>query len=132
MATRTMHELVFEFRDYVGLPISREPQLLPSDQASFYARFIMEELSEFLRAHEHGSLVEAADALADLIYVTLGASHHMGLPMDKIFDAVHRANMQKEPGATKRGGLGQDARKPKGWRGPESDIAHIIAQEYYE
>jgi predicted HAD superfamily Cof-like phosphohydrolase len=121
-----MFKQVRQFRKHIGLPINDIPQLLPPDQASFYARFIMEELSEFLKAHEHRNLVDAADALADLLYVTLGAAHHMGLPFDQIFDAVHEANMSKLPGSTKRGGLGQDAMKPEGWVGPEKDIEELL------
>jgi predicted HAD superfamily Cof-like phosphohydrolase len=130
--SKTMYDKVFEFREHIGLPVSREPRLLPSEQASFYARFLMEELSEFLRAHEHGDIVDAADALADLVYVALGAAHHMGLPMDRIFDAVHDANMSKSPGSTKRRGLGQDAAKPSDWVGPEGVISLLISQEYYD
>lgn len=119
------YDQVFSFRSKLNLPVSDVPALLPSDQLSFYARFIMEELSELMKAHEKGRLIDAADAVVDLLYVTMGLSHHMGLPLPELFQAVHRANMKKQPGMTKRG-IGQDAIKPDNWKPPEDDIAAIL------
>jgi predicted HAD superfamily Cof-like phosphohydrolase len=78
-----------------------------------------------MKAHEKGQLVDAADAVVDLLYVTMGLSHHMGLPLPELFQAVHSANMKKEPGMTKRG-IGQDAIKPDNWTPPEQDIEAIL------
>jgi len=113
---------VLQFRQKLNLPVSTTPQLLQPADISFYARFLMEELSELLKAHEKGDLVDAADAIADLAYVTMGCAHHMGLPLPAILDIVHNCNMQKVPGATSRG-TQQDAKKPEGWTGPEELIA---------
>ena len=119
------YDQVFSFRSKLNLPVSDVPTLLPPDQLSFYARFIMEELSELMKAHEKGQLVDAADAVVDLLYVTMGLSHHMGLPLPELFQAVHHANMKKQPGMTKRG-VGQDAIKPDNWTPPEQDIEAIL------
>ena len=113
---------VREFRTKLSLPIGTKPHLLEPIDISFYARFLMEELSELMKAHEKGNLVDAADAIADLAYVTMGCAHHMGIHLPKILDIVHEANMQKQPGATSRG-YQQDAMKPAGWVGPEDMIA---------
>jgi len=88
-------------------------------------RFMTEELDEFIEASMHGDIVGIADALADIIYVALGTAHQMGLPFQAIWDHVHRANMRKVRGATKRGSS-IDARKPEGWVSPEAGIAAII------
>lgn len=117
-----LFEKVREFRTKLHLPIGNKPQLLEPIDISFYARFLMEELSELMKAHEKGNLVDAADAIADLAYVTMGCAHHMGIHLPKILEIVHEANMQKQPGATSRG-YQQDAMKPKGWAGPEEMIA---------
>lgn len=117
-----LFEKVREFRTKLHLPIGNKPQLLEPIDISFYARFLMEELSELMKAHEKGNLVDAADAIADLAYVTMGCAHHMGIHLPKILEIVHEANMQKQPGATSRG-YQQDAMKPKGWTGPEEMIA---------
>lgn len=123
--TENIFENVREFRQKLNLPVNHKSQLLEPQDASFYARFLMEELSEFLKAHEDGDLVGAADALADLAYVTMGCAHHMGLPLPRILNLVHAANMQKVPGTTRRGHK-QDAQKPDGWKGPEDNIALLL------
>jgi predicted HAD superfamily Cof-like phosphohydrolase len=82
----------------------------------------MEELSELMKAHEKDNLVDAADAIADLAYVTMGCAHHMGIDLPRILNIVHAANMQKVPGTTTRG-YQQDAVKPDNWVGPEELIA---------
>lgn len=119
------YEQVRAFRTKLNLPVSDVPALLQPEHLSFYARFLMEELSELMKAHEKGQLVDAADAVVDLLYVTMGLSHHMGLPLPELFQAVHHANMKKEPGMTKRG-IGQDAIKPDDWTPPEQDIEAIL------
>jgi len=81
-----------------------------------------------MKAHEKGSLVDAADAIADLAYVTMGCAHHMGLPLPEILGVVHDANMQKVPGSTSRG-VHQDAQKPSDWHGPEDHIALILFKQ---
>jgi predicted HAD superfamily Cof-like phosphohydrolase len=127
-----MNEDIFlkvkKFRQKLGLPISETPQLLEPQHLSFYARFLMEELSELLKAHEKQDLVDAADAIADLAYVTMGCAHHMGIPLPRILDIVHDCNMDKVPGTTSRG-TQQDAMKPAGWVGPEEHIALILFEK---
>ena len=120
--TEDIFEKVKEFRTKLKLPTSTKPQLLEPVDISFYARFLMEELSELMKAHEKNNLVDAADAIADLAYVTMGCAHHMGVYLPRVLDIVHEANMRKEPGTTQRG-YQQDAMKPQGWIGPEEMIA---------
>jgi len=125
LTDQAMFDKVREFRTKLNLPVNHKSQLLEPQDISFYARFLMEELSELLKAHEDGDLVAAADALADLSYVAMGCAHHMGLPLPKILEIVHMANMQKVPGTTRRGHK-QDAQKPEGWTGPEDHIALLL------
>ena len=40
-------------------------------------------------------LVEVADALTDILYVTYGAGHAFGLNLDKYFQEVQNSNMSK-------------------------------------
>jgi predicted HAD superfamily Cof-like phosphohydrolase len=119
---------VKQFRFKLNLPINHKPQLLDSADISFYARFLMEELSELLKAHEQGDLVAAADALADLSYVTMGCAHHMGIPLPAVLDIVHEANMGKVPGSTARG-IKQDAQKPSDWVPPEGMISLLLMEK---
>ena len=120
---------VGEFRKTMGLPMSNVPQLLTPAETSYFARFIMEELSEYLRACEEDSLVDAADALVDLVYVVLGCAHAMGLPFDELFKVVHNSNMGKTPASeTMRSVRGSqyDVIKPMGWTPPEAEMLAII------
>jgi predicted HAD superfamily Cof-like phosphohydrolase len=122
--TETIYTKVKAFRVKMGLKVSPQPRLLTWQELSFYARFINEETSELLAAHEAENLVSAADALGDLIYLLIGAGQMMGLPMDKIMTEVHRSNMNKVPGASKR--HKDDVAKPTGWVGPEKRIAYLL------
>ena len=40
-------------------------------------------------------LLEVADALTDILYVTYGAGHAFGIDLDKCFDEVQNSNMSK-------------------------------------
>jgi predicted HAD superfamily Cof-like phosphohydrolase len=64
---------------------------LPVQRASL----ILEEVAETAQALMGGSLVDLADGLADLIYVALGTAVSYGIPIDRVFEAVHRSNMTK-------------------------------------
>ena len=56
---------------------------------------IQEELYELKVAMESKDLLEVADALTDILYVTYGAGHAFGIDLDKCFDEVQRSNMSK-------------------------------------
>jgi predicted HAD superfamily Cof-like phosphohydrolase len=88
-------------------------------------RFLLEEVGEFTDAAIKGDMVEAADGLADIIYVALGTAWQMGIPMDKIFEHVHNCNMKKQRGQTTRGN-DVDAIKPPGWIPPNQGIAKLL------
>jgi len=56
---------------------------------------IKEELEELRIAMDTKNLVEVADALTDILYVTYGAGHAFGIDLDKCFDEVQQSNMSK-------------------------------------
>ena len=56
---------------------------------------IEEELNELKEAMSNKDLLEVADALTDLLYVTYGAGHAFGIDLDKCFDEVQKSNMSK-------------------------------------
>ena len=56
---------------------------------------IKEELKEFEEAINNKDLLEIADALTDILYVTYGAGHSFGIDLDKCFEEVQRSNMSK-------------------------------------
>ena len=56
---------------------------------------IKEELNELRTAIKEKNIVEVADALTDILYVTYGAGHSFGINLDKCFAEVQRSNMSK-------------------------------------
>ena len=56
---------------------------------------IKEELEELKVAMENKDLLEVADALTDILYVTYGAGHAFGIDLDKCFEEVQNSNMSK-------------------------------------
>jgi len=74
-----------------------------------------EELREFGEAARHRDLPEIADALADLIYVTLGTAITYGIDLRPVWDEVQRANMAKVGGPKREDGK---QLKPEGWEPP--------------
>ena len=56
---------------------------------------IREELNELTEAMKNKDLLEVADALTDILYVTYGAGHAFGLNLDKCFEEVQNSNMSK-------------------------------------
>ena len=56
---------------------------------------IKEELDELKEAMDNKDLLEVADALTDILYVTYGAGHAFGINLDKCFDEVQNSNMSK-------------------------------------
>ena len=56
---------------------------------------IKEELEELTEAIQDENLLEVADALTDILYVTYGAGHAFGIDLDKCFDEVQNSNMSK-------------------------------------
>ena len=56
---------------------------------------ITEELEELTDAINKKDLLEVADALTDILYVTYGAGHAFGIDLDSCFEEVQNSNMSK-------------------------------------
>ena len=56
---------------------------------------IKEEFNELTEAMKNNDLLEVADALTDILYVTYGAGHAFGINLDKCFEEVQNSNMSK-------------------------------------
>lgn len=113
---------VAEFnREVVALPIPETPQVLGEQRRTWANAALQEELKEFNEAADAGDVLEAADALIDLVYFALGRLVEMGVPATAVMDEVQRANMDKERGELSKrpGSMGHDAIKPTGWQAPD-------------
>ena len=87
--------MVRDFHERFGALVSDRPTWCGDDVHRLRVALIEEELAEFRNAGEAQSLVEIADALADLLYVVYGAGVTYGIDLDPVFREIHRANMSK-------------------------------------
>lgn len=91
-------------------------------QVMFRAALILEELSELMQAE---TIEDQADALADILYLTIGTFTVMGLKPEAIFDIVHEANMKKLGPDGKPIFEGGKFTKPPGWKENHAPEPHI-------
>jgi len=76
-----------------GLPAR---PVMPSPSArDLHVNLILEELVELEEAFKQGDMVEAYDAIIDLLYVTVGAASAMGLEIEPGWNEVQRSNLSK-------------------------------------
>lgn len=136
----------------VGQTIRETPSVPTEDETRLRVRLILEEAFEFAEActdvgdlsyihhlkelslaayGKHDSpvrievdLVRAADALADIDYVTEGARQCMGIDGNPIAEEVHRTNMAKLSGGKDANGKHM---KPAGWQPP--DIGKLLKEQ---
>ena len=78
-----------------GQEVKLKPSLSTDKINSLRLSLIKEELDELKDAIDGKDLVEIADALTDILYVTYGAGHAFGINLDKCFDEVQNSNMSK-------------------------------------
>ena len=86
---------VKKFMKTFGQIVATKPQFPEEKVMSLRYDLIKEELDELKKAMEEKDLLEVADALTDILYVTYGAGCAYGINLDKCFKEVQRANMSK-------------------------------------
>ena len=86
---------VREFHRQFGVDAPSRPVMPAHEVQVLREKLIAEELGEFIEANQRGSIVDVADAIADILYVTFGAAVAYGIDMESIFEEVHRSNMSK-------------------------------------
>ena len=89
------------FMETFGQEVKTKPSFSTDKINSLRYDLIKEELEELKEAMENKDLLEVADALTDILYVTYGAGHAFGIDLDKCFEEVQNSNMSK---------LGKDGR----------------------
>jgi len=83
------------FMKTFGQDVKNKPSFSTDKINKLRLDLIKEELNEFKEAMDNKDLLEVADALTDILYVTYGAGHAFGIDLDKCFDAVQNSNMSK-------------------------------------
>lgn len=144
-------EMVRGFHKLIGAEISNRPMLLgtneekcksacqllentlfqlrelASDEDTLLSRLCLsiEETVEWLQSHINHDLIAAADAIGDRVYVLFGDAVSSGMPLQGIFEEIHRSNMSKAE--SKQGQLGK-ADKSDGYREPQLELILALAQ----
>jgi hypothetical protein len=128
-------KLVREFHEKYGHYIHNKKfdgdkyPLFPRDLVVLREKLITEEAREF---HDSSyemydvldnipvNIIGIADALADILYVVFGAALTYGIPIDKVFEEVHRSNMTKS--------MDKDEKSIRGktLKGPNYDPPNIV------
>ena len=83
------------FMKTFGQEVKTNPSLSTNQINELRISLINEELEELKVAMDKKDLIEIADALTDILYVTYGAGHAFGINLDKCFKEVQNSNMSK-------------------------------------
>jgi predicted HAD superfamily Cof-like phosphohydrolase len=83
------------FMETFGQEVKTKPAFSTNKINILRYNLIKEELDELKVAMENNDLLEVADALTDILYVTYGAGHAFGIDLNKCFEEVQNSNMSK-------------------------------------
>ena len=83
------------FMKTFGQEVKTKPSLSTDNINKLRIDLIKEELEELTDAMNKKDLLEVADALTDILYVTYGAGHAFGIDLDRCFEEVQNSNMSK-------------------------------------
>lgn len=149
-------ELVREFTKESGIPVPNEPCVMNKEEVFFLMNMMLDEIMELgatvaepqevkfnmIKMITHSKdlpritnvskeelIGEQGDALVDCYYYSLNAAAKKGINMSKIFQIVHKANMDKRDPITGKFNKREDGKiiKPNGWN-PPNITAEIIRQ----
>ena len=146
MLIRQALEAVAEFHRHIGEVVASAPNLLDgsperagrlagelrslgtgyrdcADPLIRRALLAIEELCEWLEAHQQESRVEALDAAADRLFVLLGDVVATGLPVEEAFRIVASSNLSKQAGQRSSAGKGI---KAEGFEDPKRQLAQLL------
>ena len=83
------------FMETFGQEVKKKPSFSSDKINKLRIDLIQEEIDELNEAMKNKDLLEVADALTDILYVTYGAGHAFGIDLDKCFEEVQNSNMSK-------------------------------------
>jgi predicted HAD superfamily Cof-like phosphohydrolase len=121
---------VLDFHKAFGQNIGKKPYLPNLDERNLRRKLLSEEFREYIDAEEDSDIVEIADALADIIYIACGTAASYGIPLDKVFEEVHRSNMAKLVDGKPIYREDGKVMKPEGWKPP--DIDGVLEKSHIE
>lgn len=119
-----IYEMNKHFQLKAGQPVPTYPIALDAERAKLRAKWMSEELQEFLAASD---IYQQADALTDLLYYLMGTYVEMCIKPGPLYEIVHEANMKK---LTSPNGIIRDddgkIQKPFDWKHPDTAIKAAI------
>ena len=95
MSDMTNFNKVKTFMNTYGQEVKNTPEFPDSKIVQLRIDLIQEELNELKEAINNNDIIEVADALTDILYVTYGAGHSFGVDLDSCFNEVQNSNMSK-------------------------------------
>ena len=128
MTYETNNIKVKKFMEAFGQEVKKEPEMPDGETVNLRIELIAEELEELWDACEQKDIVEIADALTDILYVTYGAGHAFGIDLDKCFKEVQRSNMSKL-GEDGKPIYREDGKIMKGPNYSEPDLKSVLLSE---
>ena len=120
-----------------GQEVRETPELPDHETVDLRLDLIEEEFNELLVAVHDPKLspdermVQIADALTDILYVTYGAGHAFGIDLDICFEEVQRSNMSKL-GEDGKPIYREDGKVLKGPNYSEPDLESILQRSKNE
>ena len=91
----TNFQKVKYFMQTFGQEVKSRPSFSSDKINNLRYNLIKEELDEFKQALDKKDILEVADALTDILYVTYRAGHAFGIDLDNCFQEVQNSNMSK-------------------------------------
>jgi predicted HAD superfamily Cof-like phosphohydrolase len=128
---------VYEFSNAVaeskGTPLPTTPTLMTPEACDFIKQMVEDEMNELAVAED---VAEQADALVDAIYYICDTAAKHGMNLDKLFDIVHGANMNKlvdgKAIICQEGERKGKVEKPEGWKPADEEFNAEIKRQQEE
>lgn len=121
---------VAAFHEACDVPVLDKPAVPTADRRVLRRELIREEFQELTaEMHKDRNSVDLANLgkeIADLIVVLIGTALEYGLPLDEIWDEVHRSNMSKLDPETGKAVKRSDGKVLKGPNYRPADIRSIV------
>jgi predicted HAD superfamily Cof-like phosphohydrolase len=85
---------VLDFQKAFKVSMPDQPKMLSKRRARLRQSLLEEEVKELREAN---NILDVADAICDILYITYGTAHEYGISdrLVMLFDEVHRSNMSK-------------------------------------
>ena len=111
---------VVKFQEAFGIQGPEQPKMLKKTRARLRQVLLEEEVRELSEAN---NLLDVADAICDIMFITLGTAHEYGLTdrLEILFDEVTRSNMSKLDRVTGKAIFREDGKilKPETYSEPK-------------